>query len=686
MILISSIFISHDSLPVISSTNDVWPIGARIVGMPFEDLTEESINATLDALIEQNVNTIDFDIDLGNNYDTFLDPHLAVQFTERVVRLAHARGIKVFEYIPGFEMITHNASSSNHTLYKEHPDWVQRDIHGRPAVFNSSYAFWITGDDEDAWVTPLAPEWRRMYMNFVRNITSAGVDAIYIDIPYWMTHFEGWEDSWASFDNYTTAEFTRRTGLAPPTDFSMENDAFLQWIRFRKDVITEFVRDVKANITAINPNVKLIIEDYPSFRDCSRIGADPYELLQYADVISHEYALYEKYQVSNYTKFDWLNYMAGLKIIQAIDGDKKGWILSYPDTPHDSVILAASDVFTGHSFWELKEPLMSGTVGLDYRTSVFGWIRNHSSVLFGDWHVIDPVYVYFSPESRDMLAPFSDYYSPNQGDSEHLLETLGIIILLMQSHIPFEVVTPRDFSKISNGLLILPDVEAMSNTELNLIKTYANQGNKIIAIANTSLYDEVGHKRSDFALSNEFGVSYGDSKKISVNNNWIYHRDFVGLPYLLNYIDTGNSNYAQYMDNFFNLLSLANYTSHVETDASDFTVITPYTNGTHTLINIVNYDGNYTDKLVISGHDINYKLFADTYSFHVDLAKLIIDGNGKIQEIPYVGKNWAEIVSSETTSQNDNNAIEMLKNPAVIVGCSAIIVIVLITYKRKKSL
>ena len=32
-----------------------------------------------------------------------------------------------------------------------------------------------------------------MYMQRVRQIAATGIDGIYVDIPYWMTHFTGWE-------------------------------------------------------------------------------------------------------------------------------------------------------------------------------------------------------------------------------------------------------------------------------------------------------------------------------------------------------------------------------------------------------------------------------------------------------------------------------------------------------------
>ena len=46
-------------------------------------------------------------------------------------------------------------------------------------------------------------------------------DGIYVDIPYWMTHFEGWETSWASFDDYTVAAFKEKTGLDAKKDLKL---------------------------------------------------------------------------------------------------------------------------------------------------------------------------------------------------------------------------------------------------------------------------------------------------------------------------------------------------------------------------------------------------------------------------------------------------------------------------------
>src|SRR5580692_5018854 len=58
-------------------------------------------------------------------------------------------------------------------------------------------------------------------MQRVRQIAATGIDGIYVDIPYWMTHFEGWENTWASFDDGTVEAFREKTGLDTKKDLKL---------------------------------------------------------------------------------------------------------------------------------------------------------------------------------------------------------------------------------------------------------------------------------------------------------------------------------------------------------------------------------------------------------------------------------------------------------------------------------
>ena len=190
------------------------------------------------------------DNDIPGRYESFLDPKAKLEAIRAVAEKAHAVGNYAFVYIAGTECITAHGDKVAHTLAKDHPDWLQRKITGEPAIFGGGTAFWIAPGDEDVWVSPYAPEWRKTYMERVRQIAATGIDGIYVDIPYWMTHFEGWEDTWASFDDYTVAAFKKQTGLDAKKDLKIgdfSDPNFRSWVDFRIQTITDFLREIDQN-------------------------------------------------------------------------------------------------------------------------------------------------------------------------------------------------------------------------------------------------------------------------------------------------------------------------------------------------------------------------------------------------------------------------------------------------------
>ena len=133
---------------------------------------------------ETNQYGIEVDNDPPGRYESFLDPKEKLEALTVMAQKAHAAGNFVFAYIARTECITANADSSPHSLFKDHPDWVQRDITGRPAVFGGGVAFWVAKGDEEVWVSPYAKAWRKRYMELVGQIAATGIDGVYVDIPY----------------------------------------------------------------------------------------------------------------------------------------------------------------------------------------------------------------------------------------------------------------------------------------------------------------------------------------------------------------------------------------------------------------------------------------------------------------------------------------------------------------------
>jgi len=92
---------------------------------------------------------IETDNDITGRYESFLQPDEKLKAIQAVAEKAHAAGNYAFVYIAGLECITAQAEKTAHSLFKDHPDWVQRKITGEPAVFGGGAAFWIAPGDED---------------------------------------------------------------------------------------------------------------------------------------------------------------------------------------------------------------------------------------------------------------------------------------------------------------------------------------------------------------------------------------------------------------------------------------------------------------------------------------------------------------------------------------------------------
>lgn len=438
---------------------------------------------------ESGVFGIEVDNDIPGRYESFVDPKAKLEAIRALAEKAHAAGNHAFVYIAGTECITANADTTGHTLAKEHPDWLQRKINGEPAVFGSGSAFWIAKGDEDVWITPYASAWRKTYMERVRQIAATGIDGIYVDIPYWMTHFDGWEETWASFDDYTVSAFRKQTGLDAKKDLKLgdfSDPNFRRWIDFRVQTITDFMREIARNARSVNPKIKTIPEIYPGIEsEAVRVGADVYSLYPVVDAIAHEYEFGGgDHMASSRTPTDWFRYQVGMHTFRAFAQGKATWILNYSwdgdknvDPRQAMMNLAMSQVMAGANFWDAPGHSMAGSNDLETREKIFAWIERHEKTFYLPRSPIVPVGIYFSPETRDFYA------------EDFIRSYAGILILLMQSHREFQVVTPRTLDGFHGETLVLPDVRLMSEREQHWMEQYLKQGKRLVITGDSAFPD-----------------------------------------------------------------------------------------------------------------------------------------------------------------------------------------------------
>ncbi len=111
--------------------------------------------------------------------------------------------------------------------------------------------------------------------------------------------------------------------------------------------------------------------------------------------------------------------------------------------------------------------------------------------------------LYYSCRSRDF------YGRDNQ--RRFLQPVMGVYKALVENHLCVDFVFDETVNLATlqqYPVLILPNVAALTPTEVERIASYVEAGGHLIATAETSLYDEHGQRLDDFQLAELFGVHF----------------------------------------------------------------------------------------------------------------------------------------------------------------------------------
>jgi hypothetical protein len=110
---------------------------------------------------------------------------------------------------------------------------------------------------------------------------------------------------------------------------------------------------------------------------------------------------------------------------------------------------------------------------------------------------------------------------------------LGWCQALVEARIPFEMVHDRllDLAHVKQfKTLILPNIAALNEAQCDQLRAFVKNGGSLIATYETSLYDEWGIRRKDFALADLFGATWTGRMEGPMQNSYI-RLDHEALPH-----------------------------------------------------------------------------------------------------------------------------------------------------------
>lgn len=164
---------------------------------------------------------------------------------QELVTTGHKQGLAV---IPWFEfglMAPATSDPAGSALAKRHPEWLTKKQDGSTT--------WKEGKDPRVWLNPFRSDVRRFIIDLVVEVVkNYDVDGIQFDDHFGLPHDFG-------YDLDTVALYKQdHQGKSPPKDTQNE-----EWVNWRADKITAFMRELFVAIKAVKPKAIVSISPNP---------------------------------------------------------------------------------------------------------------------------------------------------------------------------------------------------------------------------------------------------------------------------------------------------------------------------------------------------------------------------------------------------------------------------------------
>lgn len=513
-----------------------WLQTARLGGLALEPgANQGEIDVLVTAYRDQGVSVIELDSGLSNYLDA-AGFAAQVAHIDLVAQRAHAVGLKVVIYYPSLEVLTPNGANLPNSMGKDHPEWLQIGLNGTPNVFYGTQEHWVPPNAESAWMSANSPGYKNYFIGRVQQLAGTAVDGIWIDVPLYLDTGVQWSDvrpeAVAAFEAWSVAKGYNYSGA--PVGEDMTNQKFRHWLKWRNDNLADFISEVQTAAHTTNPDWAFVTEVYPlDYLDTIWTGLEP-AVLKRAD---NSIVVWELDGVSDSLGMDYANLedfsslIAMSKMARAFDRGRPGWGFSYGNLPIDAGLVMAANISAQLSPFESKTPIMTNSVGADFRTKWFDFIRDNEDALLKTDRVAD-VGVWFSPNTKTfhdfaqggIYGMYLDMNPPPGAQSwwavlpelslretDHLAGWRGAAYALNEMHVPYKpVVDPGDVVNELQGLslLWLPSVVSLSDEAAQQVRDFVSNGGTVFATGLVpGAMDEHGVSRAQSNLADVFGFT-----------------------------------------------------------------------------------------------------------------------------------------------------------------------------------
>jgi hypothetical protein len=442
-------------------------------GKPLSDYSKLSAQDHIHALEAMHANSLMVFTMSITGY-TFYDskvgerhPTLNYDYLKEMIRLGHQRGIAMELYVP---------TTWADRLVQRNPSWGVRNPDG--SLLASLYG----GYHPD--INSPAALW---YAAMLRELFPAyGAEGFFADGISMLRYGQG---------EYTVKEFRARMGREYPKSLEADPD-WRATLRWEIEQVRKYWRLLRETIRKQDPRVEMTFNGPGPIIQAPYGGWTP---MPPSLNLETDYAFTEagsSGEVATWTRgVSWpkpfkVSFQNAYSILDPFDADEVR-------------ARVGRTLAEGGQPYRYDQTSVNGVVDAHF---VRTWARIFREVKDKEPYVIgaEPVkYAAVVSSEPTML------YRGRADDSSHGKDLAGALRALDALHIQHDVLSEARLKPdvlAAYSLVILPNVACMTHAQAEAVREYVRQGGAVLATAETSLFDENGTPRKDFALSDVLGV------------------------------------------------------------------------------------------------------------------------------------------------------------------------------------
>ncbi len=331
--------------------------------------------------------------------------------------------------------------------------------------------------------------------------------------------FDGWYQSTFCCCEGCRSLYQAECGKAVPDNTEQSNVEFRRYVAWRNQKLFENLVKLRNAVKAVKPDFALV-----NWNNNDACGAAPSWMPEslncVADWTNKEWwSSFDVYSV-------WLE-----KRLRGSSGDERApgiqpymfmrWMKDI-----ESGVFHGSSTPSAELRYRLHEIMTMGGLPITWPGARAGWTENDWNQFVDDYISVVP---YVQGTKSVKYALCIDSYTTlqnamvtttnrafHEGEGQELDQIVGahrggIARVLLEEHIPFDIVSEHNLTPAlldSYKVVILPNNSCVSGRIVEMISDYVKRGGGLVATFETSLFDEWGGQRKDFALADLFGAHY----------------------------------------------------------------------------------------------------------------------------------------------------------------------------------